>query len=275
MDRNEKITSLQHKGTLVPLLGTLLLLIFLYFFYVHIQLKLLPQESKVLEAILLSAFSSLLVSGILDYILRKDFVKIVREEAYSSIFEIIDAQSNIQSNGLRNVYNGLPYEKFLPKLKVAKEAMILQTFIPDTPSLLDEIRKMVSEGGKIRILVLDPESKMAQVRAESLGRSNAYIREGILTCLEDLNALKKESPDGVEIKVYDTIPSISVYKADDMVFIGHYILGVHAVEGPQLELETGKYYADIIVEHFKKLWDKGKYYNIENKRPSVSANEES
>jgi len=225
-------------------------------------------ETKALEAILLAFFSSIWISVILDFILRQDFIKVVRQETKESISEVVNEQSNIQANGLRNVHAGLPYGKFLAKLKNASDAIILNTLIPDTPSLLDEVREMTRNGGKIRILVLNPESTMVEVRAKSLNRSVDYVRQGILTCIEDFDDIARDlkCQGGLQLRVYDTFPSVSLYKADDMMFIGHYILGVHAVEGPQLELYEEKYYSNAMLDHFDKLWDLAKEFDIRSAR---------
>jgi hypothetical protein len=254
------------KGLLIPAVGAVASFVVLYWYNTRGAAFISEPEYKIIEQIILAVLSSFIVSAILDVVLKQDFMGVIRLQMLEAIKEAFSELSNIKRHGLKDLNVGLPYERYVEVLANAREARILQTFIPDMPSILSELRAMLQHGGKVEILILDPRSPAAQIRADSLKRTLSYVTDGIYRCFEDLDSLIEDpkSTGTIEVKLYTELPSISLYQADEALFIGHYLIDLHAVEGPQLELELGKYYSEIVLDHFRLLWESAKPYTRED-----------
>ena len=101
-------------------------------------------------------------------------------------------------------------------------------------------------GADVSILMLHPQSKIAQLRSDALhGATHERFRQdmvvpGICHCLDVLAAVSRMVPesrrDHLRVRLYDSLPSISLHRADDRAFLSFFMHGHLAVKSPQIEL---------------------------------------
>jgi hypothetical protein len=114
----------------------------------------------------------------------------------------------------------------------------------------------------VEIFLLNPESPLTRERSESAkdpSKSPAEIKsteddvkEGIERNLDLLAERVKRYPDyfdkRLKVRIYDSLPSVSVYRADDYYTIGLFMHGVLADDNIQ-------FFTDKIDAHLKKVCD--------------------
>lgn len=219
-------------------------------------------NDKQIQSVIFNFSSNLLtaslISGFFEFVIRKKFVLIIKNLLETSIEDAISNYSNIAAKGIKNLHNDFPDPIFREKLETAKNVVILQTFIPDTPLLLKSIRKMVANGGQIRILIVHPdEAGIISMRAKTLGKPDLYIKREIIKDILDLKNLRKDIDDEVNIMFRGcrVMPSVSIYSTDDTLFVGNFLINTNAIEGAQLEFDNSSRYSKLILDEFNRLWE--------------------
>lgn len=104
----------------------------------------------------------------------------------------------------------------------------------------------------IRLLVLDPRSPFCFARDREEGLTSGYTSDGALRLTRIV--LELDHPR-IQIRWYDTLPSVNFFRLDNVVFIGHYLIGRLSRQTTTLELESHGDLARQYLKHFEDLWD--------------------
>lgn len=151
----------------------------------------------------------------------------------------------------------------------ANELWLIGVNLASTSHLYFELfRENLRQGKTIKVLLVDPNgvaNKLCALRYDS-GISPQWHRREILRSLISLATLKEYSPDNMEIKVIDYIPSFGFYgvnldSPNGVLYSEHYGFKVTQGDLPRLILRPsdGEWY-----EHFKTqlqtFWDAGKHW---------------
>jgi hypothetical protein len=164
--------------------------------------------------------------------------------------------------GLTNIYDEFPLSTFQGEVKNLVDLSenqnfqyqpeqgidILQTFAPNLSDLQSLLTISIQRQIRVRILLAWPYSKIVMSREQALrtyspvelhrnpsfnisseGIRNLELLESILTCL-------KENNHNFELRLYDTIPSMSIYKVNNYALVGFFLPDKLAIESFQLEL---------------------------------------
>lgn len=90
---------------------------------------------------------------------------------------------------------------------------------------------------------------MYSLRSKSLNNSgNDYsedqVKSGIQQCLNTLSSIVQRLDDDskgyLKVRLYNSLPSISVYSMDERFFVGIFFHGQLAIESPQIEVQSKK-----------------------------------
>ena len=109
-----------------------------------------------------------------------------------------------------------------PPVENHKEVAILQTFAPNLEHYRAHLSRCLQAGVRVRILLAWPYSLAAGLREEVLKRYAAEplaedfaIQGSVIANLEILEATIRASrnPTNLEIRLYDTLPSLALYRA--------------------------------------------------------------
>ncbi len=176
--------------------------------------------------------------------------------------------------GLDNIHPKFPRETFQNKLKeviylpdeTSNQVDILQTFAPNLPYYSDQLIECIQNGVPIRILLAWPKSVAAKLREEVLRRYSKdtlvdiNIKDEVMRNLETLERVLKAvgKTQLLQIKLYDTLPSLAIYRVGNYLLTGVFLHGELAVNTFQLELNLAA--SDpIIIAHltrdFEVLWN--------------------
>lgn len=162
------------------------------------------------------------------------------------------------------VFQCFPLKLFRRQLVGAGDIAILQTFIPFPLHMnlfREEFTDALAAGAKVRILLCDPWSAACKIRQRSLGRVGIHVRHEIESNLyhfEDLHrGLPDEAQPRLSVRVCSNLPSVSIYRVDDMMLCGHYWHETLAIDGPQLRVAAGD--SDLrkrLEMEYRRIWER-------------------
>lgn len=172
------------------------------------------------------------------------------------------------SSGIVRVHKNLDYHLLVDLMAEAEEIVILNTWIPDLNILDDALVEALARGTYVSILMLYPDAQIARLRNQSLqGAPHTRVREdrvrpGVRHCLEVLAAIARtagqEARGHLRVRLYHSLPSISVYGIDDRAFFSVFLHGQLAVKSPQIEVEgQDTLMGRLVFRELETLWETG------------------
>lgn len=155
--------------------------------------------------------------------------------------------------GLNYIYPQFPRDAFgeaIDRLIDAdhlevRQVDILQTFAPNLNDYFDHLTRCLKHGVHVRILLAWPYSEAAKLREEVLRRygdrgtgDDINIQDCVIANLETLEKIIEVSGCSqlMEIKLYDTLPSLAIYRAGHYLLAAPFLHGSLAINTFQLEL---------------------------------------
>jgi hypothetical protein len=146
------------------------------------------------------------------------------------------------------------------------EVAILQTFAPNLEHYRTHLCRCLQAGVRVRILLAWPYSLAAGLREEVLKRYAAEpmaqdfaIQGSVIGNLETLEATIRASghPTNLEIRLYDTLPSLSLYRAGSTLLAAPFLHGALAIHTFQLELDlraSDALLTGTLLNDFERMW---------------------
>jgi hypothetical protein len=180
-----------------------------------------------------------------------------------------------QYAGLVKVHEDLADAVFCDYVRTAKTVTILNTWIPNLSALRGALVKAANRDAEVRILLLDPDSDVAKLRSAALQAGSRKgpkdrVKTGVRNCLAELASARQQIAepyrDRLRVKLYNSLPSISVYRADGHYLVGMFLHGELAVNLPQFEVDGGNsLLAQWAQGELDTLWDKiGRDLDLDN-----------
>ncbi|MFI6002552.1 hypothetical protein ACIA98_19445 [Streptomyces sp. NPDC051366] len=184
--------------------------------------------------------------------------------------------------GVVGVHSRFPEEAFTGFLERAgDELVILQTWIPNLHHLRAALRKaLVDQQVSVRILLLHPSSPVAGLRDEALRavRDPALavnVKASVESCLAGLAQLNgdipAESRARLQVRLYNSLPSIAVFKVDQHLLVSSFLHGQLAIDSTQIEIDGGDtVMGEEVQQELRTLWSIGKAVDLLDWRTSVA-----
>lgn len=176
--------------------------------------------------------------------------------------------------GLSYIYPQFPRQRFSQELNLVinssnsaeKQVDILQTFAPNLDDYYQDLLCCLQNKVKVRILFAWPYSNAAKLREAVLskyakGNLNREINifNAVVANLETLEkiifAIGKSNL--LEIKLYDTLPSLAIYRAGNYLLASPFLHGSLAVNTFQLELNlntANQLVTNTLQQDFELMW---------------------
>jgi hypothetical protein len=188
-----------------------------------------------------------------------------REDERRAPPPVADSDANA---GIVQVHKNLDYHLLVDLMAEAEEIVILNTWIPDLNILDDALVDALARGTYVSILMLYPDSQIAALRSQSLqGAGQARLREdrvrpGVRHCLQVLGAIARTMDDDgrrhLRVRLFDSLPSISVYAVDDRAFFSVFLHGQLAIKSPQIEVKgQDSLMGRLVFGELETLWKAG------------------
>lgn len=195
---------------------------------------------------------------------------------------IAEKHKNAHYAGVIEVHEHFPEDKFLGYLRSAKhEVAILQTFIPDLQRLEAALEEVIAKRRiRVRILLVHPSSPVTQLRDEALRKVQSPdlakdVRKEVESCLCRLESIFQRAPkhrERLEVRVYNSLPSIAMYRADDHYFVSSFLHGRLAVDSTQREIHgSDTVMGKEVQREMDILWEIGCKVDLRDWRGSINA----
>ncbi|MEA2242511.1 MAG: hypothetical protein QOD24_2067 [Solirubrobacteraceae bacterium] len=171
--------------------------------------------------------------------------------------------------GIVRVHPNLDYHLLFDYMARADEIVIANTWIPGLDILADALVDALARGTSVSILMLHPESQIAQLRSHALhdGTAEGFRQDrvgpGVRHCLDVLAAVasmvEEAQRANLRVRLYNSLPSISVYRMDDRAFISFFLHGQLVVRSVQIEvLGENSVMGRLAAHEIETLWDIGR-----------------
>jgi hypothetical protein len=176
-----------------------------------------------------------------------------------------------EAAGIVRVHKNLDYHLLVDYMADADEIVILNTWIPELNILADALVDALARGTYVSILMLYPDSEIAQLRSQALQASTQArfrddrVRPGVRHCLEVLAAIARTLDDdarrALRVRLYHSLPSIAVYGADDRMFVSVFLHGQLAVKSVQIEVHgPDTLMGRLVSRELETLWEIGQEF---------------
>jgi hypothetical protein len=149
-------------------------------------------------------------------------------------------------------------EEYDYRLKRAKEIDILgfgqSSFRQDySPQF-----KQFSVQATVRVLLIDPDfptpdNSLAAIRDLEEGNSGGQICSDVASFIENVAKIPGLNHSRFKIRRFRTIPSVSLFRIDEVIFWGPYLIGEPSRNTPTLLIQHGFLY-DKLKAHFDRVW---------------------
>jgi hypothetical protein len=176
--------------------------------------------------------------------------------------------------GIVAVHHRFPADTFIRHVQSAKEVTILNTWIPNLQTFEQLLIDALNRKTRVRILLLYPNSGVAQLRDEALRTLRdptlaENVKDGVRRCLAILESIlrrvSKHRKAGLEVKLYNSLPSISTYRADAHYLVSTFLHDQLAIESPQFEIDgTDTILGKQVQRELDTLWEIGRDIDVRN-----------
>lgn len=176
--------------------------------------------------------------------------------------------------GLTYIYPDFPRDAFGKAINNAihsdnqehKRVDILQTFAPNLNDYFEHLTECMQNDVQVRILLAWPYSEAAKLREDVLRRyANSSFGDEVNICdcaianLETLEKIIRVTCNSklLDIKLYDTLPSMAIYRAGDYMLAAPFLHGSLAINTFQLELKlntSNQLIALTLQKDFELMW---------------------
>jgi len=171
---------------------------------------------------------------------------------------------------LVDIYQNFNRLDLIRRINQAKhDVYILQNWLQSFYTYQDALRDAARRGVRIKILLLHPDSSQTQRMSEEM--QFVYedeVKRSIGNSIHELTKLNKQFIDNenyLSVRLYDAIPSMSLYMIDDEIFFTTYAFGKRSMTSPYFHLIDRKddKMFKYLMENFHDLWERGQEPGIE------------
>ncbi|BCJ75309.1 hypothetical protein CS0771_48530 [Catellatospora sp. IY07-71] len=201
-----------------------------------------------------------------EFFLRRSFLSHMSEELAASLNRYFVPYERLTLAGVRDIHEIFPTSDVVRGFANARSIRIVQTWIPDVIPMLRAMRAAAERGCKIQVLLLDPNSPVAPLRARELGYTELdATRQNVEANLAELRRFARLAgvAANLEVRLYDGLPVAAIHAYDDTIFMSLYWRQTPAIQGPQFEVRKGNsVLADTIELHIRDLWAAARHYDL-------------
>jgi hypothetical protein len=123
---------------------------------------------------------------------------------------------------------------------------------------LNAMRAALDQNVEIRMLLLDPDARAAEQRADDLlRRTNVVdnILDNLLTLHEFRSALPEPLQRRIEVRVYSALPPVQMYRVDDQIVVSFYPVNITSWNAAQYQTNPRAQLGTFVGTKFDELWE--------------------
>ena len=116
-----------------------------------------------------------------------------------------------------------------------------------------------SQRSIVRILLIDPafpsqRTPFADQRDREEGNPNKSIQNDVREFLRACSELIADPEIAFDVRLYTCLPSVNIFRIDDELFWGPYLIGGQSRNLPTFLVESGGILFQRMMEHFEQIW---------------------
>ncbi|ALG08661.1 hypothetical protein [Kibdelosporangium phytohabitans] len=123
---------------------------------------------------------------------------------------------------------------------------------------LAALKEVLSRKVEVRILLLDPDARAAEQRADDLLQQTDVV-DNILDNLRVLNEFKRDLPEHMrkylDVRIYSALPPVQMYRVDDHVIVSFYPVNMTSWNAAQYQTSPQAQLGQFVGTKFDELWD--------------------
>nr|WP_042191411.1 hypothetical protein [Kibdelosporangium sp. MJ126-NF4]CEL20067.1 putative transcriptional regulator [Kibdelosporangium sp. MJ126-NF4]CTQ97291.1 putative transcriptional regulator [Kibdelosporangium sp. MJ126-NF4] len=123
---------------------------------------------------------------------------------------------------------------------------------------LTALREVLSRKVEVRILLLDPDARAAEQRADDLLQQTDVVNN-ILDNLRVLNEFKRDLPEWMrkylDVRIYSALPPVQMYRVDDHVIVSFYPVNMTSWNAAQYQTSPQAQLGQFVGTKFDELWE--------------------
>lgn len=123
---------------------------------------------------------------------------------------------------------------------------------------LDALKIALTRGVEVRMLILDPDARAAEQRADDLLRQTDVV-DNIMDNLLILHEFQEDLPERVranlDIRVYSALPPVQMYRVDDHLIVSFYPVNVTSWNAAQYQTSPQAQLGTFVATKFDELWE--------------------
>lgn len=123
---------------------------------------------------------------------------------------------------------------------------------------LDSLRRALARDVEVRILLLNPDARAAEQRADDLLRQTDVV-DNILDNLRILHEFQRELSERmrryIEIRVYSALPPVQLYRVDDHLIVSFYPVNMTSWNAAQYQTSPQAQLGTFVTTKFDELWE--------------------
>ena len=209
-----------------------------------------------------------IISIVYEHVMKNSLIKAIKNKLSDSLDEKFATINKLEKSGISNAYESFPFEEIKTKFRESKKSIrILQTWVPESTHLISQIESALKNGCEVKILLLKPGSDQAICRNNDLGYEDQIVCSKINNAIHDFYMSFKDSFYGknFHINLYEGTPTMAIYAADDVAYVGLYCRGSDSAKGAHFEISReNTFFYDTISKHFDSVWNESKTYKSHN-----------
>lgn len=123
---------------------------------------------------------------------------------------------------------------------------------------LSAVREVLDRKVEVRILLLDPDARAAEQRADDLLQQTDVV-DNILDNLRVLNEFKRDLPERMrrylDVRIYSALPPVQMYRVDDHVIVSFYPVNMTSWNAAQYQTSPQAQLGQFVGTKFDELWE--------------------
>lgn len=249
------------------------------FLLAFVALFFLARNNQFIQNLSIELFSVALLF-VLSQVFLKNFRAMRAQEDTEILAERIAQVVNSHANsiadvlqaGITDAYELLPLSKLKQRIGHSKRCVrIMHTFIDDPRQYKEAFAEANCNGSSIQLLFLNPESPYAKQRSLDVWPKNSlttpdeqYVSKQITYSIDVLYNMVKESEiKNVEVRIYDSLPSLALYMTDDDILLGFFLIGTKTDSATMLSVSGNSFFSRDLINEFEKRWANAKPISLE------------
>nr|AGS49298.1 putative transcriptional regulator [uncultured bacterium esnapd2] len=123
---------------------------------------------------------------------------------------------------------------------------------------LAAVREVLSRKVEVRILLLDPDARAAEQRADDLLQQTDVVNN-ILDNLRVLHEFRRDLPEHfrhyLDVRIYSALPPVQMYRVDDHVIVSFFPVNMTSWNAAQYQTSPQAQLGQFVGTKFDELWE--------------------